>query len=131
MSHANPRIGRRSGAQGFTLIEVVAALVVFAAGVLAILNLSNSISRQLELAAVRSEMVREAEQGIDSLSATPYAALALGESGDTLTVRGLVYERRVTVTQYSPLLKQVELRMEPRSEEAPSHTVNAWIASRW
>lgn len=131
MNQSISRTGRHAEAWGFTLIEVVAALVIFASGVLVVLRLSSSISRQMEFAAVASEMVSEAEQRLDSLSSEAYGDLAVGETEDTAVVRGVVYERTVVITQYSPLLRQIELRMEPRSADAPAHTAYAWVADAW
>lgn len=131
MSHSTVETGAGAEAWGFTLIEVVASLVIFASGVLVLLSLSTSISRQMEFAAVSSEMVSRAEQGLDSLGSAPYASLSPGEITDTVVVRGVVYDRTVVISQYGPLLRQIELRMEPRREGAPSHTGYAWVADAW
>lgn len=131
MSPAPRPPGPVAPAPGFTLIEVMAALVVFAAGVLVLLGLSGSISRQMEAAAVSSGMASRAEQQLDSLAGVPYAELLPGQTADTVVVRGVTYDRTVAVTQYGPLLRQVEVRMIPRRGVAPSDTMYAWVADRW
>lgn len=131
MSQSIPGREPASDTWGFTLIEVIAALLIFASGVLLLLEVSDNISQQMEYAAISSEMVSEAEQHLDSLSATAYVDLALGETTDTLSVRGVVYDRTVIVTQYSPLLRQIDLTMVPRTADAPSHSAHLWVADRW
>ena len=62
-----PRAPVRKG--GFTLIEVVAALLTFSMGVIMMLKLTTSLSRSMEHSAVNSLITVEGQERMDSLSA--------------------------------------------------------------
>ena len=69
--------------QGFTLIEVIAALVIFSLGVLMVLRLTSALTAQMEYAATSSELVVRSEEPLDSLEALPFTSLVLGTTIDT------------------------------------------------
>lgn len=125
-SPAQPR-GR-----GFTLIEVVAALVIFSGGVLMVLKLTTALSAQMEYAATSSELVVRSQERLDSLEALPFASLSLGTKSDTITVRGVPYLRRVTITAVTGLLRQIQVTVARLDGgNGPQSSVTSYAAAPW
>jgi Tfp pilus assembly protein PilV len=121
----------RSGRAGFTQIEVTAALLVFSAGVIMMLGVTRGLSRSLEHAAISSLITAEGQERLDSLTAVSYAGLALGTDTDTMRFRGVVYRRWLSVTQYSPLVKKVDLALEPVSGTGPAYDASTYRSEPW
>lgn len=96
---------------GFTLIEVMAAFLVFSAGVLMMLGVTRGLSLSLEHSAINSLITAEGQERMDSLNAVSYASLTVGSVTDTITFRGIQYRRIQSVTQYSPLVKRVDVTL--------------------
>mgnify|MGYP006183988959 CR=1 FL=1 len=59
---------------GFTLIEVIGALLIFSVGVIMVLQITTALSRRMEWAALESLITAEAQERLDSLSAAGYAS---------------------------------------------------------
>lgn len=119
--------GRRAG---FTLIEVIGALVIFSVGVLMVIRLTTAMSSQMRYAGVSSELAVRAAERLDSLEATSFASLVMGIEADTLDVSGLAYQRNVTLTRITPLLAQVEVTLTP-VEEGPSYAATSYVGEIW
>ena len=117
---------------GFTLIEVIAALVIFSAGVIMVLRLTTALSRQMEYAAATSELVVRTEERLDSLESLPFDSLTLGSRSDTLTVRGIAYRRTVSVTAVTGLLRQIAVTMSRADGQAgASSSMTSFAAAPW
>lgn len=72
-------IGRRRSEGGFTLVEILIGLFIFAVGVLAVMKM-HTLSIQVNGAAkVRSQAVFLAEQRMEELLQGDYASLVSGE----------------------------------------------------
>ena len=121
----------RGGRQGFTLIEVLGALIIFTLGVLMTLNLTDSMSEQLDRAAVRSELITRARTQLDSLEAESYGTLAVASTQTTVTVRGRSYRQVLAVTTFSPLVKELSVTLEPLSGSGPRETLTSYLSDRW
>jgi prepilin-type N-terminal cleavage/methylation domain-containing protein len=119
----------RSG--GFTLIEVVGALVIFSVGVLLTLSLTDTISDQVERAAVRSEMVARAHTALDSLQAEGFPVLTPASRTGNLTFRGRQYRETVRVSLFSPLVLELSVSLEPTSGRGPRHSVTSFVSGTW
>jgi prepilin-type N-terminal cleavage/methylation domain-containing protein len=118
--------------RGFTLIEVIAALVIFSLGVLMVIQVSGSLSQRLEWAATASEIVVVAQERLDSLETVPFASLAPGTWVDSLTVKNRFYIMTTTVTQFSVMLKQIDVSIAPGpSVSGPSHSTTSYVADAW
>ena len=116
---------------GFTLIEVIGALVIFSVGVLMVMQVSGALGIQMHYAGARSEIVVLANERLDSLEAAPLASLSAGTVQDTLTVQGLPYERTVTITSITPVLAKIEVSLVSIDGDGPSHSVTSYTSAAW
>ena len=116
---------------GFTLIEVIGALVIFSMGVLMVMQVSGALGTQMRYAGIRSQIVVLANERLDSLEATPLDSLTAGTVQDTLTVQGLGYERVVTVTALTAVLARVDVSLAPIDSAGPSHAVTSYTSAVW
>jgi len=117
--------------RGFTLIEVIGALIIFSLGVLMVIQVSGALSTQMRYAGARSALAVYASQVLDSLGAEPFASVALGTSLDTVTVEGADYECTTTVAGLTPLLKRVDVGFASLSGEGPTHAVTSYLSGSW
>lgn len=119
---------------GFTLIEVVAALVIFAAGVLAALNLTDSMAEQVGEAALRSEVVSAAQERIEELERLPYDSLLVdvGTGTQALTIQGQSYTRTTVISLFNPRTVSLEVTVAPDAGDAgPSQTLISYAYEAW
>lgn len=116
---------------GFTLIEVIGALVIFSVGVLMVMQVSGALGTQMRFAGIRSEIVVLANERLDSLEVTPLASLVAGTARDTVVVQGLGYERTAIVTLLTPVLAKIEVSLEPVDGVGPSHEVVSYTSEPW
>lgn len=131
MTHYGRSSGRRAARGGFTLIEVVGALVVFSVAVLMVMGVSGATATQMRYAGIVSELAVRASERLDSLDAEPFGALVFGEDEDTLTVSGIDYRRAVTLTRLTPLLAQVDIDLAPMDGAGPSYALNSYVGAVW
>ena len=116
---------------GFTLIEVIGALVIFSVGVLMVMQVSGALGIQMRYAGARSEIVVLANERLDSLEAAPLASLSTGTTQDTLTVQGLPYERTITITSITAVLAKIEVSLVSIDGDGPSHSVTSYTSAAW
>ena len=117
---------------GFTLIEVVGALLIFSVGVLMVIQLSSALSKSLERSAVASLITAEGQELTDSLAALAYSSLTVGNASTNMTFRGVQYARSDTISQYSPLVKKVVVALAPTTTGAgPSFSTSFYLATTW
>lgn len=117
--------------RGFTLIEVMGALVIFSAGVLMTLSMTDTLAEQLNRAAVRSELVARARTAMDSLEAEGYASLAPASRVGSVTVRGREFRESLEVQPYGPLLLEISVSLEPSSGRGPRHALTSYLSGPW
>ncbi|MDX1567702.1 MAG: prepilin-type N-terminal cleavage/methylation domain-containing protein [Longimicrobiales bacterium] len=130
-SYEPPRGGPRAG---FTLIEVVAAFVIFAAGILAAMNLTGSMAGQVEDAGLRSEVVSAAQERIEELERLPYDSLVVdvGTSTQALTLQGRSYTRTTVITLFNPRTVSLEVTVAPGAgDSGPSQTLLSYAYEAW
>lgn len=123
-----PGVGSRSG---FTLIEVIGALVIFAGGILMIMQVSGALTTQMRYAGVRSQIVALANEQVDSIESAPFDSITAGVSEDTVTVQGWSYRRRVSVTALTPVLARVEVELARVDSLGPAHSVTSYTSAVW
>jgi prepilin-type N-terminal cleavage/methylation domain-containing protein len=116
---------------GFTLIEVIGALVIFSVGVLMVLQLSGALGTQMRYAAARSEIAVLGNERLDSLEATPFDSLAAGTTAGTVTVGGTSYSQSVVVTAITPVLYQIDVTLSPSTGSGPSYAVTSYTSAVW
>lgn len=119
------------GPAGFSLIEVVGALVIFTVGLGMVMQLSGALGVQVESSAISSEIVVLAGERLDSLARTPFDSHAPGQEVDTTTVRGRRYRMTSRVSRHGPLLLRVEVDLEPVAGPGPKHSARSYLAGRW
>ncbi len=116
---------------GFTLIEVMGALVVFSLGVLSVVQITGVLSALLDRAGLWSEIVVVGQAKLDSLELIPYASLTLGATVDTLQLRGTEFVCTTTITQPSVLLRQINLSLVPGTPPGPSFSASTYVPLAW
>ena len=97
-----------------------------------VLQLTGALSRQMEYAAKSSELVARAQERLDSLEALPFDSITVGTRQDTLSIRGIRYIRRATITSVTGLLRQIEVSLAPLTAgQGPSFSATSYAAARW
>ena len=119
------------GNRGFTLIEVIGALVIFSVGVLMVVQMSGGIGARMRYAGARSELVVFANERLDSLEAEPFTALTPGTSLDTLIAEGISFQSSVTITAVTPVLRRIDVAIAPLGTSGPSHSVTSFASAVW
>jgi Tfp pilus assembly protein PilV len=114
-----------------TLIEVMGALVVFSMGVLLVLNLSGALSTQLNQSVLRSSVLVELQEVLDSMGNEHYDSLTVGTEQDTVWIRGLLFGRTKSVTQTHPITLEVTVSVQPLSGSGPSYTASTFVLQSW
>ncbi len=122
---------RRLSADGFTLIEVIGALVIFSLGVLMVVLLSGTLSVQMERAALRSELAVVGQARLDSLELVDYAALSAGTTTSWASIRGETYTWSVKVSDSTAVVRHVAVSGIPISGSGPSFSGSAFVSRSW
>jgi prepilin-type N-terminal cleavage/methylation domain-containing protein len=118
--------------RGFTLIEVIGALVLFASGLLIAGLLSGGLTIQMRNASLRSEAGALGRQTVDSLAVLPYGDLSAGTAVQhTVTVQGRTFTRRWTVSQEGPRTLRVFVEVEPPIAGAPGFSAVTYLVEDW
>jgi prepilin-type N-terminal cleavage/methylation domain-containing protein len=124
------RVGPAARA-GFTLIEVIGAILIFSVGVIMVVQVTGALSRRTEYAAVNSVLNVMGMQRIDSLSVLAYASVPVATTTDTVTVRGIPYRRQLVVTQMSPLVKKLDFTLSPMAGAWPIYDASTYLRDAW
>jgi Tfp pilus assembly protein PilV len=130
MSHSQPatRVGARGG---FTLIELMLAIIVVVVGLLGIVSTMASMTRYQDLSAARTDMAALADNKFEQLRAAAATKtadtlqLAIGGSltvatapfTDTVTERGRTYVRLWTVAAGVGGSLDLTLRIQPQVDD--------------
>ena len=97
-----------------------------------VMQVSGSLSRQLEWAAVASEIVIVAQERVDSLETLPFAALVLGPTSETVTVKNKSYTLATNISSITALLIQLDVSMTPGSGvSGPSYSTTSYSGGSW
>ena len=116
---------------GFTLIEVVGAILLFSVALLMVIQLSGSVGEQLERSAINVELVSLAAERLDSLEAADFSSLSVGTDADTLPVRGESYARIWTISEYNPILLRISVSLQPVDGSGPTFSTESYKAGSW
>jgi prepilin-type N-terminal cleavage/methylation domain-containing protein len=93
-------VRRFRGSRGFTLIEIVVAIVLLAFGVLASASLTATLMRSNRGVTNRTRAVETLRLKVEDLQSQGYAQV--GNGNDTATIGGITYNRAWTVTPNTP-----------------------------
>ncbi len=118
-------------ADGFTLIEVIGALVIFSMGVLTLVLLGGTLSVQMEGAALRSELAVVGQARLDSLELVDYTDLTVGATSSSASIRGETYTWKVIVSDSTALVRHVAVTGTPSSGSGPSFSGSAFVDRTW
>jgi Tfp pilus assembly protein PilV len=124
-----PRSHGTSG--GFTLIEVIGAMVVFSLGVLMVMNLTGALAVQMNTSALRSLVAVTAQSRLDSLQVLDYDSLSEGTESSTMTLMGQGYTVSHTILQATTMVKEVEVTVEPTDGTGPHITASGYVLRPW
>ena len=127
----SPGSWSKGSAGGFTLIEVIGALVIFSVGILMIFQVSGALGTQMRYAGARSELAVMAGERLDSLEALPLSSLSPGTTVDTVTTTGFEYECTVVVTSVTPVLSRIDVSLVSIDGQGPSHSVTSYASEPW
>lgn len=119
------------GRQGFTLIEVLGAMVIFTSGVLMVLGLSETLQRQLSRSGIITEMSSVIGAQIDSLEAIEYDSLATGQTSASVSFQNRNFTLSRNVTQYSPLVKEVTVTLSANGWDGPTRSQSSYVVDEW
>ena len=114
-----------------TLIEVIAALVIFSMGVLVVMNLATVLSYQMQVSAVRSTVVVKAREELDALLAEPYASLSPGTTVDTTILLGRDFVTTTTIIQLQPRLLELSVSVGPARPPGPTVSATGYVHDDW
>ena len=101
----------RASTGGFTLVEVMVALVILAVGALTLTQLSLSVAVLMQQSTAKTELIALAENRLESVASRDYEDLAPVLEQDTVSVRGRMYLRRVTITAPNTRTRRIEIDM--------------------
>ncbi len=124
-------MARTLSTDGFTLIEVIGALVIFSMGVLSVILLGGTLSVRMELAALRSELAVVGQERLDSLELVDYPNLTVGTTSSSASIRGETYTWSVTVSDSAVVIRHVALSGVPSSGSGPSFKGSAFVDRVW
>ena len=116
---------------GFTLIEVIGALLIFSMGVLMVVRLAGTLSVQMERAALRSELAVVGQERLDSLELVPHSALTVGTTNSSSSIRGETYTWSVTVSDSTAVIRHVAVSGTPLTGSGPSFSGAAFVDRPW
>jgi prepilin-type N-terminal cleavage/methylation domain-containing protein len=116
---------------GFTLIEVLGALVVFSLAVLMATSLTSALALQMRYSSIRSELASRAQNRLDSLAILPYDSVDVGSIADTLLIQGSAYRNTLTILQLEPRVREVQVSLAPLSPPGPQFRVVTYVVAPW
>jgi general secretion pathway protein I len=112
-----------STAEGFTLIEIMIAVAIISIALLALAGLQVSLIRGNALAQRMTAAISVAEQKIEQIKKTPYAAIQ-SEPSTPVPASGFTFTSQVTVTNNSPLANAKTVNVAVTwSDSLTTHTI--------
>ena len=117
--------------RGFTLIEVIGALVIFSIGVLSAMRMGGALTTKMRYAGTRSQLAVLASERLDSIESMPFDSITLGTVEDTVTVQGWSYRRWVAVSSVTPVLARIDVSLFRVDSAGPSHSVTSYTSTDW
>lgn len=123
-----PRAGPASRAPtGFTLIEVMVAMIVLAATTLGLVQLAATATLLARNSVAATELSTLAQNALEAARDRGYEGNAPGVSADTMDVRGRSYARRLTVTDQGPRTREIRVDMQRVGAAVPDYSTLVYV----
>lgn len=107
-------------------------MVIFALGVLMVIQLNASLAERMAYAAKTSRIVVVAHERLDSLESVPFDSLVVGTNADTVTIEGRSYQRTATISVVTALLYSIDVTVSPLvASEGPTYSAGSYAAQSW
>lgn len=108
--------------EGFTLVEVVIAMVLLAIILTTLGGLTFATARQAVIADNSMDRQAASLEMVNRYAAMPFAQLAPGQTCETVGTTNNLYQRCATVTQFGSK-RQVVVVTTPQQRDVPPSTV--------
>ena len=112
---------------GFTLVEVVIAMLMLTAGALGVMHLAVSSMVMARDTVAASEIGVAAENVLESARDRGFAGNAPGVVIDSIDVGGLRYARRLTVAQQGIRTREIRVDVTRAGEQVPSYSTLTYV----
>ena len=116
---------------GFTLIEVMGAMVIFSIGVLMVMNMTTSLTNRYQSNTLRTNLSIVGQGRLDSIGALEYESVSVGNVMDTLTVSNETYTCTIAVSQTDPVSRTVEVSLAPLDGIGPRFDGTVYVVRVW
>ncbi|MBI4512564.1 MAG: prepilin-type N-terminal cleavage/methylation domain-containing protein [Gemmatimonadetes bacterium] len=116
---------------GFTLVEVMAALIILVVGVLAIARVTGGLALELRRAGALTSVIAATQTALEAAEAKSYSALLVGSQIDTVRIEGRPYVRTVVVSPTGARAKRIEVTVAPAVPPGPRHALVSYVHKRW
>lgn len=120
-----------AGRAGFTLVEVMVAIVMLSFGVLSLARITSGLALELRRAGSQTAVVAAAQTGLETAEVRDFASVAVGATADTVTIRGRAFVRTVRVTAPGARVKRVDVTVAPLVPPGPTYTLTSYVHNRW
>lgn len=87
---------------GFTLIEMMVAIILIGVGLMGLAALSSTVTRANVQSSALTSASALAQEKIEGFRSMPYASIGAGDSTDVRTLDGIGYSRRWSVQTDQP-----------------------------
>ena len=114
---------------GFTLVEVMVALVILALGALALTHLSLSVAVLMRQSSAKTELIALAENRLESVQSRAYADLRPGTEQDTVRVRGVPYVRRITISAPNARTRLIAIDLRSSVADALTYSTLTYVSA--
>ncbi len=105
------RPGSTIAREGFSLVEVLVALVILSIGILAVTSMAGTAVSQVRMGFNVTNSTLAAQQILDAYMMQPFDSIPLGSHADTVSLAGLGYTVVSTITdvsdQWSPVSSNI------------------------
>ena len=114
-------------AAGFTLVEVVVAMIVLTAATLGLVQLAATASLLARDSMAATELSTLAQNALEAAREAGYSGNQPGVSADTVEVRGRLYARRLTVTDEGTRTREVRIDIQRLGAEVPDYSTLVYV----
>jgi prepilin-type N-terminal cleavage/methylation domain-containing protein len=116
---------------GFTLIEVLVAMVVLSVGVLSLARMTGGLAVEMRRAGAQTMVIAETQTELELTEVQDFVSVAVGTAVDTVWVQGRAYVRTVTVTAAGARVKRVDVVVAPAGSSGPTHSLTSYVHKAW